>query len=188
MGAWGVYYDESDPVQDAWFSIIKTLLPKSFDKLCEVVDDYDALNRVRNSYIKKDIPVLYTKITKWVVKHKKTIKSTTNETEQEIAHGIIVGLCLKTIRFLNDLPMSDPLGSGIFNNLIPEKLPKGYPDELRKIAFDSIQEMIKTVDANVMKWSDVKKRKTALHHELFLFSKGKQGIIGKSAKPIAKVK
>lgn len=186
MGAWGTYDDECDPVQDVWFSIIKSLLPKTFDKLYESVNDVDALNRVRDSYIKNDMTALMTKVTKWVVRYKKTIKSMKDETEQEIAHGIIIGISLKLIRFIGALPMSDPLGSGIFSNLIPAGLPKGYPDELKKIALESIQELIKTIDKNNMGWGDVKKRKSALHHELFLFSKGKNGIQGKVAKPITK--
>lgn len=186
MGAWGIYDDECDPVQDIWISIIKTLLPKTFDKLYESVNDVDALNRVRDSYIKNDITALMTKVTKWIVRYKKTIKTMKDDTEQEIAHGLIVGLSLKLIRFIEMLPMSDPLGAGIFNSLIPAKLPKGYPDELRKIAIESIQELIGTIDKNYMGWSDIKKRKSALHHELFLFSKGKNGIQGKIAKSIAK--
>jgi hypothetical protein len=186
MGTWGNYDDESDQVQDAWIGIIKTLLPKTFNKLYESVNDVEALNRVRDSYIKNDVTALYTKITKWIVRYKKSIKDMKDETEQEIAHSIIVGLLLKLIRFINELPMSDPLGAGIFNNLIPASLPKGYPDELRKIALESVQELIKTIDKNYLGWKDVKKRKSALHHELFLFSKGKNGIQGKVAKQIAK--
>lgn len=188
MGAWGNYDDECDQVQDTWFEIVRTLLPKSFEKLYQTVTDVEALNRVRDSYIKNDIQLLYTKIIKWVVKYKKTLKTVVNETEKEIAHSIIVGICLKTIRFLSDLPMSDPLGQGIFDSLIPEKLAKGYPEDLRKLAVDSIQELIKTADKNYMGWGDVKKRKSALHHELFLFSKGKNGIQGKIAKPMIKPK
>lgn len=186
MGAWGTYDDECDPVQDIWISIIKTLLPKSFDKLYESVNDIEALNRVRDSYIKNDLVALMTKVTKWIIRYKKTIKGMKDETEQEIAHGIIIGLSLKLIRFIETLPMSDPLGAGIFSNLIPSKLSKGYPDELRKITLESINELIGTVDKNRMGWGDLKKRKSALHHELFLFSKGKNGIQGKVAKPIAK--
>lgn len=186
MGSWGIYDDECDPVQDVWISIIKTLLPKTFNKLYESVNDIDALNKVRDSYIKNDVTLLMTKVTKWITRYKKTIKTMKDETEQEIAHGIIVGISLKLIRFIEMLPMSDPLGSGIFNNLIPSGLPKGYPDELKKIALESTQELIKSIDQNNMGWEDIKKRKSALHHELFLFSKGKNGIQGKVAKPISK--
>lgn len=186
MGAWGNYDDECDVVQDVWIGIIKTLLPKTFDKLYESVNDVEALNRVRDSYIKNDIESLTTKVTKWVTRQKKTIKTMKDEMEQEIAHGIIVGVSLKLIRFIGGLPMSDPLGAGIFSNLIPANLPKGYPDELRKIVLESIQELIKTSDNNYMGWNDIKKRKSALHHELFLFSKGKNGIQGKVAKPLTK--
>lgn len=186
MGAWGKYDDESDVVQDVWISIIKTLLPKTFEKLYESVNDIEALNRVRDSYIKNDIDTLKTKITKWVVRYKKTIKNMNDGTEQEIAHGVIIGLSLKLIRFINNLPMSDPLGVGIFDNLIPGGMPKGYPEELKKLALESINELLKTIDKNHMGWVDIKKRKTALYHELFLFSKGKNGIQGKIAKPIAK--
>lgn len=183
MGAWGTYDDECDIVQDVWVSIIKTLIPKSLDKLYETVNDVEALNRVRDSYIRNDIFVLYTKVTKWVIRYKKTIKEMKDETEQEIAHGVIVGISLKLIRFIDMLPMSDPLGSGIFSNLIPAKLSKDYPEELRKIATESIQELLKTIDKNYIGWPDLKKRKSSLNHELFLFSKGKNGIQGKIAKP-----
>jgi hypothetical protein len=186
MGAWGNYDDECDIVQDVWISIIKTLLPKTFEKLYESVTDVEALNRVRDSYVKNDIELLNTKVTKWIVRYKKTIKSMKDEIEQEIAHGVIVGICLKLIRFTNNLPMSDPLGAGIFNNLIPSGLSKGYPEELRKLAIESIQELIKIIDKNNMNWRDLKKRKSSLHHELFLFTKGKNGIQGKVAKPLAK--
>ena len=186
MGAWGTYDDENDYVADVWVDIERKVMPKSFEEVSKsITKDHSLLNTLRREYAINNPKKLYIQIEKWIAEHKKYMKKyKENEREFDTLYGNIVGVCLKAIRTLQKLPASDPLGSGIFSSLIPETLPRGYPESLRTEALKSLKILIDRVDKNLQGWKHIESRKMTLQHELFLFSKGKQGIKGKHPKPI----
>lgn len=89
---------------------------------------------------------------------------------------------MKIVRVIQNLKQSDPLGQGIFSNLIPKNFPKDYPQVLRLEALKSLRILIKILDGNILQSTYTDKRKIALQHELFFFTKGKEGIKGKHSK------
>ena len=170
MGVWGEYDDENDNVADMWIGIEESTLPKSFNETKEGLgDDYSMINTIRATYAKNNPNKIYNGIKLWLPKYKKQMK---DYEDDENPYMNISGIALKAARFLQDLPSSDPLSSGIFNSMIPNELPRGYPEWLRKEALNAINNQIAR---NQTDWRDDKKRKAALQHELFYFSKGNQG-------------
>jgi hypothetical protein len=178
MGAWGLYDDENDNVADIWIQIEENTLPECFNEIIEnIQDEYEAINTLRRAYAKNNSKKLYNVIDKWLFKFKRDIND-----EEDNPYMNISGIALKAARVLQELPSSDPLGTGIFDSLIPQNLPRGYPEWLRKEALNAVKIQLDELDENKQGWTDINKREKALEHELFYFSKGKEGKQGKYSK------
>lgn len=184
MGTWGEYDDENDHVADEWIAIESKIMPKSFDEIKGSVKDvHFALNTIRRAYAINNPTKVYAQLQKWLGDYKKYMKKyKEGDFDYYVCHGTIIGVLLKAIRTLEELPASDPLGSGIFNSGIPKELPNKFPEILRKEAVNSIEILLDDIDIVTEGWKNPKARKDALNHELFLFTKGKKGIKGKFAK------
>lgn len=182
MGTWGVYDDENDYVADLWIQILDSILPKAFKEVESYLEeDYDTVWKLRNAYAKNNMSKLYDSLVKWIAKFKKNDMK--NFEEGENPYQYIVGIVLKAIRYVEELPASDPLSTGIFNSLIPTKLPSGFPETLRKEVLKAVKSEI---GLNQLGWKNQKERDNALQYELFLFSKGKEGMEGKHPRSMRK--
>ena len=185
MGCWGVYDDENDNVADIWIDIENKVMPKCFHDMENEIkhnlkgnsgndssDKYMALNIIRRTYGVQHPDKIYDAVTKWLNSNKKTLKDmNTEDNSFDTYHSDRVGVCLKTIRFIEELPASDPLGSGIFSSPMPKHLPKKYPELLRIEALKSLNILIENIDNNLQGWKNLKERKKALQEELLLFNK-----------------
>jgi len=166
MGQWGFYDDEGDYVADVWISIEESILPEAPEfgyGSSRTMFDITRSNAINNP------EKLYQAIGKWIEKHKN------NKDKNEFDSMFIAGIALKVIRVLEKLPQSDPLGSGIFDSGIPEKLPNGYPEWLREEALHAVEISLNNTKL-LSQWGNPKERKNALQHELFLFSNGIKGV------------
>lgn len=172
MGGWGFYDDENDTVADIWISLELGILPKSFFELKKKIpDQWETMNDIRCGYARNNPKLIYAAIKKWLIGFKRTmIKAGYSDPSAHIS-----GIALRAARVFQNLPVSDPLGAGIFDSKIPKELPKGYPEWLRLEALAAVKRLIAEADENKLGWKDLKKRKIALQHELFYFSRGKLG-------------
>lgn len=166
MGAWGYYDDENDNVADIWQEIMEAVLPKSFHEIENHVTDYEAINRVKINYVNNNEKKLYLSIKKWFTGYKSYAKNYDNP------HINIVGIALKAARQLQHMPSSDPLGSGIFDSMIPIELPNRYPVWLRKEALKSVKAQLKNIDDNIEAWKDSKKERMRCNMNYIIFRKG----------------
>ena len=179
MGVWGVYDDENDYVADVWGNIIDAILPKKIKEVDKYLEgDWDTKWKIRNAYALENQDKLFSQIERWIMKFKRENMKRYGEDENPYMN--IVGVCLRGIRYVGELPVSDPLSSGIFNSGIPSKLPRGFPESLRKEALSAVR---KEIEIDQQGWKGQKSRDNALQHELFLFSKGKEGMEGVHLKP-----
>lgn len=175
MGCWGKYDDEYDEIIDEWWELMKKVLPESM-KSYELIREYTINNTKK----------IYNQILKTISELKKRIVKESYIEDIEKTHSIIVGICVKIVRLIQNLPQSDPLGEGIFDNKIPKELPKEYPEKIRLEALKSLRILIKIYDGNVSRSTETINRKKALQHELYFFTKGKEGIEGKHPKQSSK--
>lgn len=167
MGGWGVYDDENDNVADIWIEIEENTMPKNFEEIEKYVkNEFEALNIIRRAYAKNNQQKLFDSIKKWLTKFKQNMKG------YEDPYINISGVALKAARVIQDLPSSDPLGSGIFDSGIPKTLPPGYPEWLRQEALKAVKIQLDEIDENKSGWRNIDERKKALQNELFYFSKG----------------
>jgi len=165
MGQWGVYDDENDTIADTWIAVEKAILPKSIQ---ESSDDIFEQNNKRREYAIDNHTKVYNQVKKEIKYFKQNV--------DEWTYMHIAGIILKTCRTLLKLKASDPLGSGIFDSGIPKTFPKGFPDELRNMALDSVKKQIAVFDGETAEWKNNKERLHALNNELIYFSKGKEKI------------
>lgn len=176
MGAFGYYDDENDNVLDIWENVTRLTLPKYFIDLTKNVDEHEALDKVIDSYLYKNINKLQKNIEIWIEKEMKklidyeNIKSNIKKLiNQESIKQNIVGICIKLAKFINNNSNSNLKNSY-------ETLPKKYPSLLRKQALRVLNLLTNTVEENIFGWNSIKLRKLVLQHELYLFSNGKYGI------------
>lgn len=181
-GSWGVYDDEGDIVADEWITIEESIIPKCLSDISDKIgSDYAAFNALRKSYVVNNPKRTYEVVKKYMTKYEKDLKKDNGE-NYEHHLMLISGVSVRAARVMNELIYSDPLGSGIFNSLIPQALPTGYPNWLKKAGLDATKKLLKIADENRLGWMNIRNRKLALNHQLFLFSNGKEGIEGKHSK------
>jgi len=145
MGQWGYYDDEGDTVADIWCG---------FKELKEAP---------------KNPEKIYSAIKNWFDKHK------CNNKIDNYYNMSVAGVALTTVRFINYLPITDPLGAGIFDNPSPSALPNGFPEWLRVEALKGVKYLLNDFKS-LGEWDNQKERIKSLQHELFLFSNGEEGV------------
>lgn len=167
MGAWGTNSDQNDNVADEWIDIEISTLPQTMKIKLNKMKDIAVANRLRRKYVSNNQQKLYKSLKKEINAQKK-MREQADPEDKWIYERSIAGLALKAVRVLQDLPQSDPLGAGIFPVPFPKKLPKGFPEWLRKDALESILSLYETYTHEG--WRDPEKRKKSLEKELKLFS------------------
>ena len=108
----------------------------------------------------------------------------------------IVGVALKSVKVIEgtqgyDSSAEHPLTDDKYDKIIPKKLPRGFPETIRRYVIKSIKELINDINNNTQGWNNLSRRLNALRAELYLFTRGKEGIKGitlKSDKEKSKTK
>ena len=176
-GSWGTFDDENDSVHDHWIDIENEAIPKCLKDIKKhvepVMDEYYSVIR---SYIRNNPKETYSVLLKKIKEINKY--KVNDDRDNDIKNRMISGLVLYATKFMQNI-----YPSYVFtDNTIPKDFPKGFPDNLRRMALKATKEQIKNVDLNLGGWFNLNKRKKSLQAQLFFFSKGKEGVQGKHPK------
>jgi len=92
---------------------------------------------------------------------------------------------LKAVKVIEETPGYDPLEENPlthnkYEKIMPNRLPREFPDTIRTDCVKSIKELIKNLKNNTQGWIDLSERLRALRDELYLFTRGKEGTRGKT--------
>jgi hypothetical protein len=184
---WGIYDDQNDGVTDIWICIEESILPKCYFSLVKNIKDDTELYQFRRLYGKSNPKLLYGAIEKWISRQK---KKTSLDDRDDYFHSQISGIGMKAVKIIESTPGYDPLVIGSiksnrYNNILPDALPRGFPDTIRISVVESIKELIKNLKTNTQGWDNyLRERYEVLQHELYLFTRGNQGKLGKQNKTI----
>ena len=170
------------------FFIEEYILPKCYNEIVKNIKDYSETSQFRRLYAKSNPRQVYDSMIRLITDYKKNnhykkngslIDKKNNIDWTDYLYTDIAGICLKGVKCLSNYSEYDNVAN---SDLIPDSLPRGYPEVLRKEALYAIKVLINNLEKNAQGWTNLVKRKESLQHELFLFSKGKHGIEGKHPK------
>ena len=178
MGAWGYYDDENDNTLDNWFEIENMVIPKELKNAKDIIENIDEnlFNIIIEKFILNNEDLLYEALIKliniWNKKKKDKV-----EPESDI-----VGILLYSIKKLFNLSTPNIFSAirnkkkNINNIQIPSKLPRSFPEILRKHGENAILAMLEKIDLNLLGWDNIENKELALNQELYLFTEGRKGI------------
>ena len=145
------YCDTTDPVDEAWFFLQRSILPKTF----EYKEDGDKINAYVLKFPQKMYRAVSSQIHAWKTKFK---NSKVAPTEPEVYYA---GLVVRAARFFRD-EQSD--------RYLPRRLPKQFPESLRNIGLENSRILLKQLHKNRLGWIDLASRKRGLSKQIALFS------------------
>ena len=181
---YGYFDDQNDAILDIWILIEESILPKSYDDLIKNIKDYSKLNSFRRLYSKSNPDLLYKSIEKWMSTHN---KNTPLDARDDYFYSEIVGVSLKAVKVIEETKGYDPteehpVTDKKYNKIIPNQLSRGFPETIRNEVVKAIKELVKNIKNNTQGYKKkiLSDRLNALQNELYLFTRGREGIKGLS--------
>jgi hypothetical protein len=180
----GYYDDQNDSVNDFWIIVEESVLPKCYDQIVKNIKDYSETNQFRKLYARSNPKKVYESLIRLIKKFKRNNCYMNENGSYVDKYGFdytdyyltdISGICLRAVKVIDDFP-DDSKNQNL--SLIPRTLPRGFPGILRKEALDAVRQLLDNLKNNAQGWDQLEKRRKVLQHELFLFSKGHQGVEG----------
>lgn len=160
MGWWGVYDDENDYVCDEWEFFISKLIKQN--NTCRKL-----ITNNLNDFIKNNTE----KFNQFLLDYLNDIIAE----QKKYAHYTIPGICLMVIKHMDNIQVQhQPLYGIPPSSELPYVFPVNLSEEIRILGVKCIYDSFNEIENEG--WIDPIKRKKALNHELYLFSKGQEGI------------